>query len=79
MNYKLANTLCSVLCTIAVLLFTLIIVLGAGTISIICGGLGFLLMALGLGFKLLFFRCPRCGKRLPMKGGSHCPNCGKML
>ena len=81
MNYKTANTICSALCTVGVLLLTMLLIIQVvNTLFIICAGLGVLFIALGFGVKLIFFRCPNCGKRLPLKSdGGHCPNCGKML
>lgn len=81
MNYKTANTICSVLCTVGVLLLTMLLIIQVvNALFIVCAGLGVLFIGLGFGVKLIFFRCPNCGKRLPLKSdGGHCPNCGKML
>jgi hypothetical protein len=34
---------------------------------------------LGLGFRLVNWKCPSCGERLPTRGGSVCPGCGGPL
>ena len=81
MNYKIASKLCSILCTIGVLLLTMLLIIRTvNTLFIICAGMGVVFISIGFGVKALFFRCPNCGKRLPLKSeGGHCPNWGKML
>ena len=43
--------------------------------------LGFLLFVIGLAIEYRFWRCPFCGKQLPMRGGSleFCSACGAKL
>ena len=38
------------------------------------------LALLGLGFRLVNWKCPRCGERLPTRGSqAHCHGCGATL
>ena len=45
------------------------------------GGIGAFLLLTTCGQLLFFYRCPNCGKRLPLKGGKNgapvpsCPHC----
>ena len=77
MNHKTATLFCSIACTVGVLCLTcLMIIWEFNALFILFGGLGLLFIALGLVVKYLFFRCPHCGQRLPMKSdGSYCPHC----
>ena len=34
---------------------------------------------LGVGFRLVNWKCPSCGERLPTRRGSVCPGCGAPL
>jgi hypothetical protein len=34
------------------------------------------LAILGVGFRLVNWKCPSCGERLPTRRGSVCPGCG---
>ena len=38
---------------------------------------GCLILVAGLGFQLVFYHCPHCGKYLDRSGGDFCPYCGK--
>jgi fatty acid desaturase len=33
----------------------------------------------GLAYRLVNWKCPSCGERLPTRGGSVCPGCGAPL
>jgi hypothetical protein len=33
----------------------------------------------GLAYRLVNWKCPSCGERLPARGGSRCPGCGAPL
>jgi hypothetical protein len=33
----------------------------------------------GLAYRLVNWKCPSCGERLPTRGGSICPGCGAPL
>jgi hypothetical protein len=37
------------------------------------------LALLGLGYRLVNWKCPSCGERLPSRRGSICPGCGAPL
>ena len=34
---------------------------------------------IGLAYRLVNWKCPSCGERLPTRGGSMCPGCGAPL
>lgn len=40
---------------------------------------GVVVMLCGLGFQLLFYRCPHCGKYLDRSTGPFCPHCGRSI
>ena len=81
MDYKTANLACSILCTVGLLCLTcLVIIRQVNTLFLVFAGAGIFLLALGLAIKALYFRCPNCGRRLPMKSdGRYCPYCNKKL
>lgn len=63
-----------------------LIILAVGTIIAIAGVLSeqMLLSATGMAimfgdifFRLIFYRCPHCGKFLDRSAGDFCPYCGK--
>ena len=39
--------------------------------------IGCLILVAGVGFQLVYYRCPHCGKYLDRSGGDFCPYCGK--
>ena len=41
--------------------------------------IGVVVMLCGLGFQLLFYRCPHCGKYLDRSTGPFCPHCGRSI
>ncbi len=63
-----------------------LLLLAAGAITEIFGAYaqlrflvhtGLVLMLGALVFRLIFFRCPHCGRYLDRSSGDFCPHCGK--
>jgi DNA-directed RNA polymerase subunit RPC12/RpoP len=52
-----------------------------GVIWTVLSGVGWVLFVIGLIIEYRFWRCPYCGKQLPMRGGSleFCSACGAKL
>lgn len=83
MNYRRANTLALVLCVIGVVIaIVLYSFQNVTTWFIVLTVLAGLCIIAGVVVKLVFYRCPHCNGRLPLKAVSareFCPCCGKKL
>ena len=52
---------------------------GAFSENTIFSGIGMVGMMGAILFKVIFYRCPYCGKYLDRSTGKYCPYCGKMI
>jgi hypothetical protein len=82
MNYKKANGLSGIFCAVGICLsFMLLLFPDGGPGFVLTAVAALLFVAAGAAIKIMFYRCPHCGKLLPLRNAfiDYCPGCGDKL
>ncbi len=83
LNHKQAGTLSEILCILAIACaFSLFLLEEASFFFGLIVFLSIVLCCAGLAVKIMFYRCPHCRQRLPLRTFvtlDYCPRCGKWI
>lgn len=76
---KLTPAKVNMICWMILLIGLILGLAGVAGGKIIIVTIGIIVMVCSILFRVMFYRCPHCGKFLDRSTGEYCPYCGKRV